>query len=360
MCDTHHSDTYYIGYIKKTKFLKPVTKKAYTRRLKTITDDIYTESLETILHNPVKFEKKLIKYCETTKNSSGNPLSLHTVGSYFTSVIALFMYNQQLKEDCFELFNKWKKIHEKYRKPIQNQYKSNEPTERQKEAYVSFEDVCRAAQEQEIGSQERLLLMMYTEIPPLRSDFYKTKIYDTNPRKKSENYIVMSEDDNTAKLYLNKYKTSKRYGTIEALLPEKLVTEIRASLEAIPREYLFVSPRSKRPFDKENTFNKWANRVLKRIFNDKFTLSMLRHIFITRRDLQMESKSGLEQEKLARQMGHSIEQQRQYMWHIWVQEQEGLEQKGSGQKNFEQKDSEQKGSGQKNFEQKGSESDIEK
>ena len=80
----------------------------------------------------------------------------------------------------------------------------------------------------------------------------------------------------------------------------------------------------------ENTFNKWANRILKRIFNDKFTLSTLRHIFITRRDLQMETKSGLEQEKLARQMGHSIEQQKQYMWHIWLQEQEGKsKQKGS-------------------------------
>lgn len=330
MCDTHHSDTYYIGYIKKTKFLKPVTKKTYIRRLNIITENIYTESLETILHNPVKFEKKLITHCETTKNSSGNPLSLHTVGSYFTAMIALFLYNQQLKEDCFELFNKWKKIHEKYRKPIQNQYKSNEPTERQKEAYVSFEDVCLAAKEQEVGSQERLLLMMYTEIPPLRSDFYKTKIYDSNPRKKTENYIVMSDDEDTAKLYLNKYKTAKRYGTIEALLPETLVTEIRANLQTIPRDYLFVSPRSKRPFDKENTFNKWANRILKRIFNDKFTLSTLRHIFITRRDLQMETKSGLEQEKLARQMGHSIEQQKQYMWHIWLQEQEGKsKQKGS-------------------------------
>ena len=59
----------------------------------------------------------------------------------------------------------------------------------------------------------------------------------------------------------------------------------------------------------------WANRVLKDLFNKDFTLTMLRHIYITRRDLKLEEKSGTEREKIAKMMGHSVEQQGRYLWH---------------------------------------------
>ena len=48
------------------------------------------------------------------------------------------------------------------------------------------------------------------------------------------------------------------------------------------------------------------------------TLTMLRHIYICRRDLMLEEKSGLEREQIAKVMGHSVAQQQKYLWHSWL------------------------------------------
>ena len=153
-----------------------------------------------------------------------------------------------------------------------------------------------------MGSYERLLLMMYTEIPPLRSDFYQTKIYRTESCSWDGNYIVLG---NQSVLVLQKYKTAKVYKTLRIDLPPILVFEIEASLAKNPRNYLFVSTRTKTPYTRPNSYNRWANRVLKKLFgNENISLSMLRHIYVSRRDLKLEDKSGLEQDK----MGHSLMQ----------------------------------------------------
>ena len=87
------------------------------------------------------------------------------------------------------------------------------------------------------------------------------------------------------------------------------------------KKYLFVQKNGE-PYDKPNTFNKWANRTLKKIFKkDNFSLTTLRHIYITRRDLKLEEKSGLERDKIAKVMGHSVGTQQNYLWHTYEKEQ---------------------------------------
>ena len=56
--------------------------------------------------------------------------------------------------------------------------------------------------------------------------------------------------------------------------------------------------------------------------NNNINLTTLRHIYISRRDLEVEKMSGLQQDEIAKQMGHSIEQQRKYLWHTWLNKQE--------------------------------------
>jgi integrase len=313
-------DSYYIDFIKNTKFLKDITKKIYLKKLATIQKDICPgASMETIINNPALFKKNMEAYANKTKGRIADSLGNHARDILVTVIISLFLYNQQLKEDKYELYMEWKKIHDEIREPINNKYNSNEPTPKQKESYVSFDDVLKMRDSLKPGSMERLLLMMYTEIPPVRSDYYHTRIYREIPPTfgtSTENHIVLNKK--SPFLVLEKYKTAKTYGLIVIDLPQKLVNEIEISLVEYPRNYLFTSPLGN-PFDKENTFNKWANRILKRLFNKKnITLSMLRHIYISRRDLKLEEKSGLEQQQIAKLMGHSIEQQRKYLWHSWL------------------------------------------
>jgi integrase len=160
---------------------------------------------------------------------------------------------------------------------------------------------------------------MYTHIPPVRSDYHSTIIYlDTLPDIiPLDNYIYISHSE--CYLSLEKYKTSKTYGKIIIDLPPLLVNEIKRSLELLPRTYLFISEFTGKPFDLPNSFNIWANRTLKKILNNsKFTLTMFRHIYISRDDLHLETLSGLQQDEIAKLMGHSIEQQRKYLWHTWL------------------------------------------
>ncbi|GIS52796.1 MAG: hypothetical protein Ct9H90mP28_5120 [Paracoccaceae bacterium] len=124
---------------------------------------------------------------------------------------------------------------------------------------------------------------------------------------------------NKGEIVLNDYKTAKTYGQIRIQLTEELLRQINLSLDKEPRSYLFQSERFKKPYielkDPSGSFNSWANKTLKKLFNEEFTLTMLRHIYITRRDLKLEQMSGTERDKIAKIMGHGVAQQQRYMWH---------------------------------------------
>ena len=318
-----YTDDYYLNFIRETHNLKDVSKKLYENKILAIIKDIMPGStINSLIKDPEVFNEKLKAYSLANKGRIMDTLSIHVIESYFTAIIALFIYNQKLREDNAELYQKWKTLQSKYKDSIDNNYKSNEPSDRQKLAYIPFDEIIKIRDKLPPGSIERLLIMMYTEIPPARSDYHRTKIVDTIPSDLNgdQNYIVVT--NTYAVIILAKYKTSKKYGTIFIDVPEILKEEIHLSLKKQPREYLFVSS-SGDPYDKENSFNKWANIQLKKILkNENFSLSMFRHIYISRRDLNLEIKSGLEQDDVAKQMGHSIAMQRGYSWHTWVNKKE--------------------------------------
>jgi len=322
------TDQVYINFVVETKFLSDGTKKTYLTKLKKIQTEIMPKPIDYILHHPEEFDQMVRTFAQNTRGRTGQSLGAHTIDSYFSAVISLFLYNQTLREKNHELFLKWKRLHEAVRQPINDKYKSNEPTERQQQAYLDFDQVVKIRDSLPVGSYEKLLIMLYTEIPPVRSDYYRTHIVTQFPgeakesESENENENMLIIDEKTSHIVLSKYKTAKKYGVIMIETTPELHLEIIESLIRYPRDYLFVGADGK-PYQMENTFNKWANRTLKRIYNRQhFSLTMLRHIYISRRDLKLEEKSGLEQEQIAKIMGHSIEQQRRYLWHSWLKKYE--------------------------------------
>lgn len=314
------SDDQYIKPVMTTKFLSENTKKVYLKKLNTICQEITGGwSIDNVLKHPEEFHKLLEIYGNKTKGHVYPKLGTHAKEAYVSAIISLFIYNQKLKESRDDLFNQWKECHAKLKDPISKKYQSNEPSTRQAKGYISFIELITKKESLKAGSLERLLLTMYTEIPPVRSDYASTRIYHTKdvvPSDYDGNYVVL---DDMPRVMLQKYKTKKTYKVINITLPPKAVTEIYQSLILQPRGFLFVSTRSGKPYENEKTFNTWANRTLKDIFANKhINLTMLRHIYISRRDLELETKSGLEQKKIADIMGHSIDQQRKYMWHSWL------------------------------------------
>ena len=317
-------DDYYLNIIKDTSFLADSTKQKYLRTCAIIKESISVgKTLHYIIRFPDEYFDDLTKYINNTKGIMGkNTLSIHTKEHYMKPILAMFKFNSELKEKLKDIHAEWDKFYKIVRQPIDQLYLSNEPTERQSKAFIPFEEIVAIKNSLSIGSQERLLISMYTDIPPVRSDYYSTKIYSSYPTNPdSDNFIVINDYESL--LVLSKYKTSGKYGTIYINLPPSLKDEILYSIKLIPRDYLFVSSRTKNKYNTTCAFNDWANYHLKLIFGkQEFSLTMLRHIYVSREDLALESKSGLEANEIAKLMGHSVDQQRKYMWHSWLKKKE--------------------------------------
>lgn len=272
-----------------------MSKKVYLTRLKKWVEEAEVE-LETILANPDKYLKWVYK-------KSSNP---QTQKSYISSILAIFKHTPDLKDKYKSEYETWFEAFKKVNGKIEDKYKTNEPSERQKEGFVEYKEIIEKRDSLEKGSKERLLLAMYTYLPPLRSDFNKVYIYTEKPgRITQDNYIILYD---TPKIVLKEYKTSKNNKILENPLPKELIQEIKDSLKEEPREWLFMD-RTKGPY-KSTSFNKWANRVFLKLFERPLTISLIRHSFINQ--LNFNTLSIQDKEDIAKCMAHTVTTQDRY------------------------------------------------
>ena len=168
-----------------------------------------------------------------------------------------------------------------------------------------MDELAKMRDELPVGSDDRLLMSLYTMIPPVRANFGRVKVYHEIPDDNhlEDNFIVLGKHN---KLVLGKYKTARYHDALVSELPDKLVKEINHSLEKKPREYLFIQSNGE-PYDKGNSFDAFANRRLKKITGkNEFSLTMFRHIYISDPKLDLNNKTLKEKQAVADRMGHSI------------------------------------------------------
>jgi hypothetical protein len=307
-----------LAAIRNTRFLKQPTKIEYLKRISDFLK-ITKKDLNYVLLNPEYAINQIMKYTE--ENGHG----MHTADKIARCFMAVFNFNQSFREENKEAFDSWNKIvKKKIKNVIDAKYNSNAPTDRQIGAYTSYENIIEKRNKLKKGSIERLLLFMYTAIPPVRNDYHNLKIYFKKPKFDVNNYLIFRQKNNSV-IVLNEFKTDKTYDSITINIPPELYDEIHDSLTKEPRDFLFVSTQNGLPYNSPNTFSKWANRTLKAIFKNDISLTTLRHVYITRRDLKLETKSGIERKRIADIMGHSLNQQQKYLWHSWVDENKNKE-----------------------------------
>lgn len=329
-------DQTYINHIEKSQFLNENTKRMYISKLHVIQHDIWKnckgikdlqvgkgKCLDYIIKHPEVFLDRLDEYTEKTKGrlEDSSSLSIHAKNSYITAILAVFRHTPSMMQKHADLFKKWQKIQNDIRKPINDKYMTNKPDERQEKAFVPLSEIVKKRNSLPKGTQTRLLLAMYTMIPPARSDYNHVKIFkDISKMTELEldeyegNYIILSNQKYMKnKIVLKKYKTSKMYGDMTIEIPPELAREIKASLKKEPREYLFIGSKTKEPYENANSFNKWANRELKRLFDNKYiSLTTLRHIYIS--EQKLDGKTRAERDKVAKKMMHSVDTQDKYRW----------------------------------------------
>jgi hypothetical protein len=233
-----------------------------------------------------------------------------TVRAYIIAFLALFRHNPKMAEQHHKEYAEFKKIFQTIDKVVKERYDSNEPTERQREAYMPWADVIakRDALGRTSGARtsiDYLIICLYTMIPPLRADFGNVRILKKEPVGKDAldgNYLVLR--DRYMRLVLNEFKSKcKSIRQYNKVLPDDLDAVVRESLQAHPRKFLLVSPRTQEPFVRDNTYVVYVHRVFERILGKKISISMLRHIYVN--SIDFNSMTSGQKCQLAADMLHS-------------------------------------------------------
>jgi hypothetical protein len=291
-------DTDFYGIINGLE-LSPVTKTMYCDRIRHLCN-----SLKVDFFTVLKDYKTSIAWIEKHYEQATSRKA------YLSIALSMFRHCDGLKDQLSAAYKAWFDAFSRVDKEVEERYKRNEPSEKQAAGYVAFVDLEKKRDSLKKGCEERLLLGFYTWIYPLRADFNCVKLYDgsTVPSSHEKNYIHIGSKKGCT-LVLSEYKTSSTHGVFRKLLPEPLCEEIHASLEAHPREWLFVQSNGK-PFEKSNSYIRYANRILGRLFEKPLTLSLIRHAFID--TLDFNTLTIAEKEEIALEMRHTTRLQDQY------------------------------------------------
>ena len=296
--------------------LSPVSKRVYLTRLRTILSET-GKSIFAVATNPTE-------HLAWVRGWSEAPA---TQKSYIAAILAVFRHNEGLKDQQQQAYQEWYAAFQEINGAIDERYKNNEPSARQKEGYVPYAEIVAKRDALPDGSDDRLLLSLYTYLPPLRCDFNRLRIYDAEPVAASApaakdaaaaapaelNYIVLPRraagGANVALLVLGEFKTRAHHDEpLRKELPEPLTEQLRLSVHARDRDWVFTD-RSGGPYS-AMSYTKWANRALARLFGRPLTVSLIRHSFIN--TLDMNTLTVAEKEKIAHDMAHTVAMQDRY------------------------------------------------
>jgi len=268
------------------------------------------QTIDFIVDNPEQASKALNDEKSITQTSANRHM-------FFSAVVAYLKHTDYGKKRSEPLKERWINVQKANWEERRQQSLNNEPTQNQivVSQTVNWQDIIKMRDTLKAGTPERLLLSLYTYVPPVRADYFNVRI---NPPKTTisdskDNYVVLDpQGAEKSFLSIRDFKTANKYKEIKHQLPSALYEEIKQSLKDKPRNYLFVMQTDvTRPYDR-GSFSKWANKVLTDLFKVPMTLTSLRHLFVSTLDFNKTRASELE--KIGNSMGHSISMQKGYQW----------------------------------------------
>lgn len=249
-----------------------------------------------------------------------NTYSLNYKKSLINSVLSALKVKPQ-----GELLDEYVKLFQQVSDEIDKTPK-NKLNEKQKEAYMEWDDVLKIKSNlmSKINKRESKLnkmsdvidyfiLSLYTDIPPRRNKDYTdmviVKEWNDN-MDKDLNYLDMKNK----RLVFNNYKTAKTYG--QQVIDFKDNDEFNKALKLYLRQrgIKTLKKGEQRPFlittrGTPLTSGIMLNRTLNRIFGRSIGATMLRHIYLTNKY----GKTLNEMKNDAMEMGHSLNEQREYI-----------------------------------------------
>lgn len=293
------------------------TMNAYTKSLYMLNGKKPFKNL-SFLKNTEVIDKIISEYAENTQRALYATIS---------SILGLYKDKPTFKKAYNYYYDKVK-VKKAESREIESK---NEKTDKQKENWVSWEDIEKRKADlfENLGKflgkktvdatqyeclLQFVILSLYTEVQPRRNQDYLSmyivkKWNDKMPTDK--NYVDVAGK----KFIYNKYKTAKKWGTQTQDIPEPLMKAIDIYLKYHPL-WKGVAKRKNDPIKflvgadgSPITAVNAITRLLNKIFGKKVGSSMLRHIYLSEK--YGDTLSEMKKDSLA--MGHSLEVQRSYV-----------------------------------------------
>lgn len=181
--------------------------------------------------------------------------------------------------------------------------KSQVPTEKQQAAHIdwntliAWRDICGA----ELPILDRLLVGLYTHIPPQRVDYTPMRIVGRLPKKLEDgiNYLVMAKK--SARFLFHAYKTAEKYGDRTIQIPPALFKLLCEYLGERRTGYLFESGAIAWT---EGRLATAVRRIFQKAFDKDIGINALRHSYLTAAYAGMPSLKELE--GVATAMAHDV------------------------------------------------------
>lgn len=154
----------------------------------------------------------------------------------------------------------------------------------------------RVLETETVPIEERILMGLYTQLPPARLDYVNVMLVKTPLEKMSGTTIVLGT---TNVCYIAEHKTTKSVGTIEHALTAPLIKVLNEYLGELDARILFESITT-------NALGKRVTRMFANHSDDKtpINVNVLRHSYIT--DQHKDEPWISDKLSSAKAMGHSV------------------------------------------------------
>ena len=272
---------------------------AYLSNIRKVFKEVFNNEIDIKHFN--KFVK-VKKYLET--------LTPSTRKNVMTAIMVLLKAFNTKKATL----NKYEKYFEELINDYENNYDKQTKSEKENKNWITQQeldkqikeledkinkyDMSKLTKSQEDTIQQHLLLLLYTEIPPMRNDYAQMKVYHEKELK-GENYIHLKKKV----IILNKYKTSKTYGEKEIEIPDKIIKLIKRWIDITENEYLLINIRDQNPMT-NNGLTKYLNKIFK---PKKVSTTLLRKLYLSEKYPVVHDRTDMKKDAYI--MGHSLDTQ---------------------------------------------------
>lgn len=308
-------DQYFIDKLEK-EIENKNTRKNYVHRvnglikkLKTeLKDDAPEHLIKHVLTHPRKYSVLIEKIYKN---------ELLTVKNMFTLILAVFKYCE-LKEKYEDSYLKWKELHKRYVELERQRYEKNQPTQSQKDKYISYDDMKKGIEKLAKDdphstlkkSLEFCLVNMYQSIQPKRSDFGQIRLHKKDHKETDINYLVLSSKKGKSFFVFNHRTKTNSTEPMKEPITDELRDIFLESRKKHDRKYLFIG-KDKGPFKTSNAFSKFVIRTFGNVYGKNTGVSLLRHAYINEK-VDFQHASIEQKRKIADSMGHDVLQQDKY------------------------------------------------